>query len=96
MPPGAIALGRDLALTLLTLEAMVLALPLLFVAFYAVKYTRRAGAPIRPILRQVRWRTRQVEDTTKLVLSMVAQPFLWVRAAGDGITRGLSYLVRRR
>jgi len=96
MSPETLALGRDLALIVLTLEAIVLALPLLIVPFYAIRYMRRARAPIRPVLRRVRRRAMQVEDATKLVSSLAAQPFLWARAAGDGITRGLGYLMRRR
>lgn len=96
MSPEAIALGRDLALIVLALEAVVLALPLLIVAFYATRYVRRARAPIKPILRRARRRTRQVENATRLVSSMAVQPFLWARAAGDGISRGLGYVMRRR
>jgi hypothetical protein len=96
MSPETLALGRNLALIVLALEAILLALPLLIVPFYAIRYIRRARAPIRPVLRRVRWRARQVEDATKLASSMAAQPFLWARSAGDGITRGLGYLMRWR
>jgi len=96
MSPEAVAIGRNLALILLAIEAMVLAVPLLVIPFYAVRYLRRVGAPTRGILRRIRQGTKQAEKTTKLVSSIAVQPFLWTGAAAEGLKRGLGYLVGRR
>jgi hypothetical protein len=96
MSPEALVLGRNLALILLAIEAIVIFIPLLIVPLYAVRYLPRLRAPIRPRLLQIRVRVQQVEKTTKLVSSAVVQPFLWVVAVMDGLKRGLAYLLRRR
>ena len=96
MSPEALAIGRDLALILLIIEAMVLAVPLLVVPFYAVRYLPRAKAPTREKLRLIRQGTEQVEKATKLVSSMAVQPFLLSGAAAEGLKSGLGYLVKRR
>lgn len=91
-----LALGRNLALILLVVEAMILAIPLLVIAFYAIKYLPQVRAPIRPNLRKVRQTVRQVEDMTTLVLGTVVRPFLWTAAAVAGLKRALGYLATRR
>ena len=96
MSPEAVATGRDLALILLIIEAIVLAIPLLVGPFYAVRYLPRVGPPTREKLRQVRQVAAQVEETTRLVSSKAVQPFLLSGAAAEGLRRGLGYLVRRR
>ena len=96
MSPETVATGRDLALILLAIEAMVLVVPLLVGLFYAARYLPRVSPPTREKLRQVRQVTQQVEETTKLVSSMAVQPFLLSGAAAEGLKRGLAYLVRRR
>jgi len=96
MSPEALAIGRDLALILLIIEAMVLAVPLLVVPFYAVRYLPRVKAPTREKLRLIRQGTEQVEKATKLVSSMAVQPFLLSGAAAEGLKSGLGYLVKRR
>lgn len=96
MTPEAIALGRDLALILLVIEAVVLAAPLAIVPFYAIRYLRRFRAPIRPALHRVRGRVLQVERATKLASSMAVQPFLWTTAAAIGLKRGLGQVLKRR
>jgi hypothetical protein len=96
MSPEAVAIGRNLALILLAIEAMVLAAPILVVSFYAVRYLPRVGAPAREKLRQIRQGTEQVEKATKLVSSIAVQPFLWSGAAAEGLKSGLGYLVKRR
>jgi len=96
MTPEAIALGRDLALILLVIEAAVLAAPLVVIPLYAIRYLRRFRAPIRPALRRVRSRVLEVEQATKLVSSMAVQPFLWAVAGVEGLKRGLGQVLRRR
>jgi hypothetical protein len=54
MDPQSLAIARDLALILLILEAAVLALPLLIIPFYIIRYLPRVKAPIRPNLRKIR------------------------------------------
>jgi hypothetical protein len=92
----AVALGRNLALILLVVESALISLPLLFVAFYLIKYLRRLKAFIRPRLRRVRRRTRQVEHVTKLSSSMAVTPFLWASASVEGFKRGIARVARRR
>ena len=96
MSPEALTVGRDLALILLMIEAMVLAIPLLVLPFYAVRYLPRVKAPTREKLRLIRQGTEQAERTTKLVSSMAVQPFLLSGAAAEGLKSGLGYLVKRR
>jgi hypothetical protein len=96
MPLEAVALGRNLALILLIIEVVVLAVPLVVIPFYAIRYLRRAKAPIRPKLRQIRAGAERAEKTTKLVSSMTVQPFLWAAGAAEGLKNGLGYLARRR
>jgi len=92
----AVALGRNLALILLTIEAVVLAVPLLVIPFFAIRYLRYFKAPIRPKLRQVRAGVVRAERLTKLVSSMTVQPFLWAAGGAEGLKSGLGYLARRR
>lgn len=96
MTPEAIALGRNLALILLVIEAIVLAVPLVIVPLYAIRYLRRFKAPIRPALRRVRGTVAEAEQVTKLVSSMAVQPFLWAMAGAEGLKRGLGQVLRRR
>ena len=95
MSPEAVALGRDLALILLIVEAVVLVVPLLVIPFYVIKYLRRFKEPVRPTLRRVRLRVEKVEHVTKLASSMAVQPFLWGLASAEGLRRGLSRVSRR-
>lgn len=96
MDPQSLAIARDLALILLIVEAAILALPLLIIPFYIIRYLPRVKAPIRPNLRKVRQRTVQAERVTKVVMGMAVQPFLWTAAATAALRRGLQYLARRR
>lgn len=96
MDPQSLAIARDLALILLIVEAAVLALPLLIIPFYIVRYLPRVKAPIRPNLRKIRQRTVQAERVTKVVMGMAVQPFLWTAAATAALRRGLQYIARRR
>ena len=96
MPLEAVALGRNLALILLTIEAAVLVVPLVVIPFYAIRYLRYFKAPIRPKLRQVRAGVEQAEKLTKLASSMTVQPFLWAAGGAEGLKRGLGYLAKRR
>jgi hypothetical protein len=96
MTPEAIALGRNLALILLIAEAVVLAVPLVVVPLYAIRYLRRFKAPIRPALRQVRGRVLEVERGTRLAASVAVQPFLWSIAVVDGLKRVLAQVLKRR
>jgi len=92
----ALALGRDLALILLVVEAVIIAIPLLVILFYVIKYLPQVRAPIRPSLLKVRRTMKQVEEVTKLVLGMVVQPLLWMAASAAGLKRALGYLATRR
>lgn len=92
----AIALGRDVALILLIFEAVILAVPLLVVPFYVIRYLPRVKAPVRPSLRKVRLRTQQVEQVTKTVMGVAIQPFIWTGGAVQGLRRALEYLATRR
>jgi len=92
----ALALGKDLALILLVVEAVILAIPLLVILFYVIKYLPQVRAPIRPNLLKVRRTMKQVEEVTKLVLGMVVQPLLWMAASAAGLKRALGYLATRR
>jgi hypothetical protein len=96
MPLEAVVIGRDLALVLLMAEAIVLAVPLVIVPFFAIKYLRRFKPPVRSVLRQIRQTTGQVEKATKIVSSMAVQPFLWAAAATEGLKGALRYLAKRR
>lgn len=96
MNPDALAIGRDLALILLVVEAVILAVPLLIIPFYILRYLPRLKAPIRPNLRRVRQRMVQVERTTKVVTATAVQPFLWTAALAAALRRGLQYAFRRR
>jgi len=96
MDPQTLATIRNLALILLIAEAFVLALPLVIIPFYILRYMPRVKDPIRPNLRIVRQRTEQVERVTKAVMGTVALPFLWAAATSAALKRGLLYLVRRR
>ncbi len=96
MPLEAVVIGRDLALLLLVTEAFVLALPLVIVPFYAVRYMRRVKPPVRSTLRRIRQTTGEVEKATKLISSMAVQPFLWAAAATEGLKGALHHLARRR
>jgi len=96
MDPGTLAVGRDLALILLILEAVMLALPLLIIPFFILRHLPRVKAPIRPILRRVRQSMERVERMTKVVMGIVVQPFLWTAATTAALRRGLEYMVRRR
>jgi hypothetical protein len=96
MPAEGLTLARDLALVLLAVEAAVLAVPLLIIPFYAIRYIRRFKAPIKPRLRQVRGGVEQAERLSKLASAMAVQPVFWTWAAIEGSRRGLSYLARRR
>lgn len=96
MDPQSLAIARDLALILLIVEAAILALPLLIIPFYIIRYLPRVKAPIRPNLRKARQRTVQAERVTKVVMGMAVQPFLWTAAATAALRRGLQYIARRR
>jgi hypothetical protein len=96
MSADGLTLARDLALILLVVEAVVLAIPLLIIPFYAIKYLRRFKAPIKPRLRQVRNGTEQAERLSKLASAVAVQPVFWTWAASEGLKRGLRYLVKRR
>lgn len=96
MDPQTLATARDLALILLIVEAFVLALPLVIIPFYILRYLPRVRAPIRPNLRIARQRTEQVETVTKAVMGTIALPFLWSAAVCAALKRGLLYMVRRR
>jgi hypothetical protein len=96
MDPQILATGRDLALILLIVEAVILALPLLIIPFYILRYFPRLRAPIRPNLRLVRQKTEQVERVTKTVTGAAIWPFLWTAATAAALRRGLEYAIRRR
>jgi hypothetical protein len=96
MSADGLTLARDLALILLIVEAVVLAIPLLIIPFYAIKYLRRFKAPIKPRLRQVRSGTEQAERLSKLASAVAVQPIFWTWAATEGLKRGLRYLAKRR
>lgn len=96
MSADSLALARDLSLILLVLEAVIIAVPLIVVPFYAVRYLRRAKAPIKPKLRQVRGMVEQAERVSKLASAVAVQPVFWTWAATTGLKRGLTYLAKRR
>ena len=94
--PETLAIGRDLAVILLIVEAAILALPLLIIPFLILRYLPRVKAPIKPNLRKVRQRTVQVERVTKVVMGMAVQPFLWTAAMTAALRRGLEHILGRR
>jgi hypothetical protein len=96
MSAEGLTLARDLSLILLVVEAAVLAVPLVVLPFYAVRYMRRLKAPVKPKLRQVRGGVEQAERLSKLVSAVAVQPVFWTWAATEGLKRGLSYLAKRR
>jgi hypothetical protein len=96
MSAEGLTLARDLSLVLLVLEAVVFAVPLVILPFYAVKYIRRFKAPVRPRLRQVRSGVEQAERASKLASAIAVQPVFWTWAATEGLKRGLRYLAKRR
>jgi hypothetical protein len=96
MDPQTLATARDLALVLLIVEAFILALPLVIIPFYILRYLPRVKAPIRPNLRIVRQKTEQVERVTKAAMGTMVLPFLWTAATTAALKRGLLYIVRRR
>jgi len=96
MEPETLALGRNLALILLIVEAAILALPLLIIPFYILRYLPRVKAPIRSNLRRVRLGAGQAERVTKIVMAVAVQPFLWTPATAAALRRGVEYVVRRR
>ncbi len=96
METETLAFGRDLALILLALEAALLALPLLVIPFYILRYLPRVTHPLRPNLRRVKRKSMQVERVTKFAMGMVVQPFVWTAAAATALRRGLGYAIRRR
>jgi hypothetical protein len=91
-----LTLARDLALILLVVEAVVLAIPLVVIPFYAIRYIRRLKAPIRPWLRQVRNGAEQAERVSRLASAVAVQPVFWTWAASEGLKKGLRHLVKRR
>lgn len=96
MDPQTLAVGRDLALVLLVVEAFVLALPLLIVPFLILRYLPRIREPIRPNLAIVRQKTEQAERLTKAVMDTAVLPLLWTSALAAGLRRSLEYMARRR
>ncbi len=96
MDPETLAMGRDLALVLLIVEAAILALPLLIIPFFILRYLPRLKSPIRPHLRRARQTTAQAERLTKVVMGMTVQPFLWTAAMTAALRRGLAHVVGRR
>lgn len=96
MSADGLTLARDLALILLVVEAVVLAIPLLIIPFYAIRYIRRFKAPIKPRLRQVRNGTEQAERLSKLASAVAVQPIFWTWAVTEGLKRGLRHLLKWR
>jgi len=96
MSAEGLTLARDLSLVLLVMEAAVVAVPLVILPFYAIKYVRRLKAPIKPRLRQVRSGVERAERLSKLASAVAVQPVFWTWAATEGLKRGLSYLAKRR
>ncbi len=96
MSVDGLTVARDLSLILLVVEAVVVAVPLVVVPFYAIRYMRRLKTPIKPRLRQVRGGVEQAERLSKLVSAVAVQPVFWTWAATVGLRRGLSYLAKRR
>lgn len=96
MDPEALAVGRDLALILLIIEAAILAVPLLIIPYLILRYLPRVRAPMAPNLRRIWQTTSQVEQATKAIMGTVVQPFIWTAATGAALRRALEHLARRR
>lgn len=96
MDPQTLATARDLALVLLIVEAFILALPLVIIPFYILRYLPRVKGPIRPNLRIVRQRTEQLERVTKAIMGAMVLPFLWTAATGAALKRGVLIILGRR
>jgi len=96
MDPQTLATARDLALVLLIVEVFILALPLVIIPFYILRYLPRVKAPIRPNLRIVRRNTEQVEKGTKAVMGAMVLPFLWTAATAAALKRAVLVIAGRR
>ncbi len=92
----ALSIWRDVAVVLLTLEAIVLALLpgiLLYWSWPAVRQLHRRLPTWLFRTRLVIWR---IQRLTQRAMCIVAMPLVWLRSAAEGVHQTLKHLGRRR
>lgn len=96
MDMATLAMWRDSALLLLTIEAMVIGLPILVMLYYAVRGISQLKAQVRPIFQMVRRRAGQVERGTTFVMRLLVSPLIWLLSVMAGLLRILRLMSRQR
>lgn len=87
-----LTLWRDAALTLLTLEAIILILLPGFVLYRILPAVRQLSIRARTWLFQGRLTIWKIQRVTQRMMDTVAAPCIWLRSTVEGINRALEYL----
>lgn len=96
MPQAIFSDGRDVALIILSIEALALGLVPGAILYLVTRWLVGFLPTVSPFLRSITGKARDVERRAKEIMHMIASPFLFLHGVAAGVRRAVSVMLRRR